>query len=168
MLDVIRNRFRYGVRAERGPMSIDYVCKVPIKASPAECMAGVADPASWSDWARDVERVTALGPGAAEGSTRVEVVVAIMGYEHGATIDVAPDADGFGLRFVLAAAADLTAVDGGFRFTDDGSGTAMACEVHATLARPPTARIERMLGRRIETALSRDLVRHIERARRGR
>lgn len=149
-------------------MSIDSVCKATIKASPADCLAAVADAACWSAWARDVERVTVVGPGEAAGSTRVEVVVEIMGAEHGATLDVMPDPDGAGVRFVLVGAVDLSAVDGGFRFEENGWATAMTCEVHATLVRPRSERIERMLARRIETALTRDLVRHIERARRGR
>ena len=149
-------------------MAVECVCRATVNASPAECLAAVADAARWSVWARDVERVTDVGPGEAEGSTRVEVVVAIFGTEHSATLDVLPDPDGSGVRFTLVEAVDLSAVAGGFRFEENGWATAMTCEVHATLVRPRSPRIERMLGRRIETVLTRDLVRHIERARRAR
>jgi hypothetical protein len=69
----------------------------------------------------------------------------------------------------LVESRKLRTVDGTLAFTPTGGGgTLMAFTITANLVKPKAERIERLFARRIETMLSRDLRRHIERSNRGR
>jgi hypothetical protein len=149
-------------------LSIECACEATIKASPAACLAAAADASRWREWARDLEQVNLIAPGSADTPLRVEVVIEILGVEKRATVDVVVDHEVHSLRFGLVESPSLSAFSGGLRFSGEGSRAHMAAEVRGTLIRHYAPRIERMASRKIETALTRDFVRFVERAGRGR
>lgn len=149
-------------------MAIEVACDATIKASPGECVAVAADAARWMDWARDLEEVTVLAPFSEGAPMRVEIVIEILGVEKRATIDMVQDPDASALTFCLVESPSLSSFAGGVRFSGDGSRSRMVADVRATLVRHYAPRIERMAGRKIETALTRDFVRFVERSARGR
>jgi hypothetical protein len=57
----------------------------------------------------------------------------------------------------------LRALTGSYAFTPSGDGTTMTFRLRAEFIKPKAPRIERFAGRKIETAITRDLRRHIER-----
>ena len=124
-------------------MAVECVGDVGIEAPPAVCFATAAD----------IERC---------------MVADLFGKEFDATVafhhDQAPDE----LRFSLVEARKLASLDGLFRFEPEPGGTRMRYRLRMVLVKPKAARIERMVARKIDTALSRDLRRHIERDSRGR
>jgi hypothetical protein len=149
-------------------MPIACVCRTPLKASPADCFHALADPKGWPEWARDLDRVDVLEAGEADRPARVRATATIGGYVQSIVLDVAGDPDAHALIFRLVEGAGLEAVDGSLGFGPAPGGTVMAVDIRIRLTRDRTPRIERMLSRRIETALTRDFVRHVERARRTR
>jgi Polyketide cyclase / dehydrase and lipid transport len=144
-------------------VAVECAGEVGIKAPPAACFAATADLERWTEWARDLERVDVLERGAAAGPSRVRMVADLFGKEFDATVEFdhagAPDE----LRFALVEARKLAALDGSFRFEPGPDGARMTYRLHMELVKPKAARIERMVARKIDTALSRDLRRHIER-----
>ena len=144
-------------------MAIECVGDAGIEAPPAVCFAATADLERWTEWARDLERVDVLDRTEGGRPSRVRVVADLFGKEFDATVDFhhekAPDE----LRFSLVEAQKLATLEGSFRFEPDSRGTRMAYRLHMVLVKPKAARIERMVSRKIDTAFSRDLRRHIER-----
>ena len=149
-------------------MAIDVTCEATIRAAPPECLAVAADAARWKEWARDLEEVAVIAPFEGDSPLRVEIVIEILGVEKRATIDLVRDLAANALSFVLVESPSLREFTGGVRFVSEGSRTRMAADVHAVLIRQYAPRIERMAGRKIETALTRDFLRHVERAHRAR
>ena len=148
-------------------MAIECVCRAAIKASPAACFAAFANPAEWSAWARDLDRVDVLHPGDAERPARVRMAVTILGVEHHAVLDVQADPAASVLNCTLVESDEASGIDAAFRFDPDGSGATMRADLRVTLVRAHGQRIERMVSRKLETTLTRDLVRHIERTERA-
>ena len=144
-------------------MAIECVGDFGIDAPPAVCFSATAKLESWTEWARDLERVDVLGRDDDGRPVRVRMVADLFGKEFDATVafhhDQAPDE----LRFSLVEARKLASLDGSFRFEPEPGGTRMRYRLRMVLVKPKAARIERMVSRKIDTALSRDLRRHIER-----
>lgn len=155
-------------RPERSEVAIECDCEAEIRASPADCLTVAADASRWQEWARDLERVRVLAPLGESTPMRVEVAIEIFGVEKSATIDISVDRDAHALTFAMVESPSLTEFAGGVRFIGNGPRSRMAADLRAELIRHKTARIERMAGRKIETALTRDFVRYVERSRRGR
>ena len=148
-------------------MPIECVCRVAIKASPAACFTVLADPAGWHEWARDLDRVDVLDVGRAGRAARVRAEVTILGVAQHAVLEVLGEPEAHALRFKSVESVDAATIAGLVRFLPSGAITTMDVDVRITLVRPPGARVERMVSRKIETALTRDLVRHIERLERS-
>jgi hypothetical protein len=144
-------------------VAIECVCQAEIKAAPQVCLQTAADVTGWREWARDLERVTVLAPAEGSGPMWVAITIAILGEEKSATIDLVVDPDSDSLTFELVESASVGEFTGGVRFTGSGARSRMDARVYATLLRPRAARIERMASRKIETALTRDFVRYVER-----
>jgi hypothetical protein len=144
-------------------MAVECVGVVVIEASPAVCFSAIADLERWGEWARDLERVEVLDRHADGRPVRVRMVADLFGKEFDATIDFHHDKTPDELRFSLVEARKLAALEGAFRFEPGSGGTRMSYRLRMVLVKPKAARIERMVSRRIDTALSRDLRRHIER-----
>ena len=144
-------------------MAVECIGEVGVEASPGVCFATVADLERWTDWARDLERVDVLERGAGGRPERVRMVADLFGKEFDATVDFdhakAPEE----LAFSLVEARKLAQLEGTFRFEPASGGTRMSFRLLMVLVKPKAARIERMVSRKIDTALSRDLRRHIER-----
>lgn len=143
-------------------MAVECVGDVGIDAPPALCFSATADLERWTEWARDLERVEVLERDGDGRAGRVRMVADLFGKEFDATIDFhhrPPDE----LRFTLVEARKLAALEGSFRFEPESAGTRMSYRLRMVLVKPKAARIERMVARKIDTALSRDLRRHIER-----
>ncbi len=136
---------------------------VGIDASPAVCFAATADLERWTDWARDLERVEILEREDGGRPGRVRMVADLFGKEFDATVDFHHDKAPDELRFGLVEARKLATLEGFFRFEPESDGTRMSYRLRMVLVKPKAARIERMVARKIDTALSRDLRRHIER-----
>src|ERR1044071_7386798 len=143
-------------------MAVECFGDVPVGASPADCFSATADLERWTEWARDLERVEVLGRGDHGRPSRVRVVADLFGKEFDATVDFHHDKAPDELRFSLVEARKLAALEGSFRFEPGSRGTRMTYRLHMVLVKPKAARIERMVSRKIDTALSRDLRRHIE------
>ena len=143
-------------------MAIEVAGEVQIEAPVAATFAAVADLESWTEWARDIERVTVLARNGDSRPARVRMVADLFGKEFDATADFAHDAPS-AITFRLVEARKLSTLEGGFRFEAGPAGTLLGFRVLMVLVKPKAARIERMVGRKIDTALSRDLRRHIER-----
>jgi hypothetical protein len=120
------------------------------------------------DWARDLEQVNVIAPPTESTPLRVEVVIEILGVEKRATVDVVVDPDAHSMSFDLVESPSLSEFSGGVRFSGDGARSRMVATIHGTLIRHYAPRIERMASRKIETALTRDFLRFVERAGRGR
>ena len=144
-------------------MAVECVGDVGIEAAPAVCFSAAADLEQWTEWARDLERVEVLDRHADGRPARVRVVADLFGKEFDATVDLHHDKAPDELRFTLVEARKLAALDGAFRFEPDSGGTRMSYRLRMVLVKPKAARIERMVSRKIDTAFSRDLRRHIER-----
>jgi Polyketide cyclase / dehydrase and lipid transport len=144
-------------------MAIECAGDAGIEAPPAKCFAATADLERWTEWARDLERVEVLDRTDGGPPTRVRMVADLFGKEFDATVDFHHDKAPHELRFSLVEARKLAALEGSFRFEPDSRGTQMTYRLHMVLVKPKAARIERMVSRKIDTALSRDLRRHIER-----
>jgi hypothetical protein len=140
-------------------VAIECVCQADIKASAATCLQVATDAARWREWARDLDRVEILSP----DPMRVAITISILGEEKSAVIDLHTDPDNNAMTFTLVESESVSDFTGGVRFSGNGSRTRMDADVHATLIRPRAARIERMASRKIETALTRDFLRHVER-----
>ena len=144
-------------------MAIECVGDAGIEAPPAACFAATADLERWTEWARDLERVDVLDRTEGGRPSRVRVVADLFGKEFDATVDFHHDKAPDELSFTLVEARKLATLEGSFRFEPGSRGTRMAYRLHMVLVKPKAARIERMVSRKIDTALSRDLRRHIER-----
>jgi hypothetical protein len=144
-------------------MAIECVGDACIEAPPAVCFAATADLERWTEWARDLERVEVLDRTDGGPPTRVRMVADLFGKEFDASVDFHHDKAPDELRFSLVEARKLVALEGSFRFEPDSRGTRMIYRLHMVLVKPKAARIERMVSRKIDTALGRDLRRHIER-----
>ena len=144
-------------------MAIECVGDFEIEAPPAVCFAATAKLESWTEWARDLERVDVLERDGDGRPGRVRMVADLFGKEFDATVDFdhakAPEE----LSFSLVEARKLAQLEGTFRFEPASGGTRMSFRLLMVLVKPKAARIERMVSRKIDTALSRDLRRHIER-----
>jgi hypothetical protein len=148
-------------------MTIESTGRAVIEAGVEACWAGATDFDHWTDWARDIESVKVLE--VVGDRRRVEFGVELVGKDYGATIDFDLSQGPAEMTFGLVEARKLRTVDGVFNFAPAGAGeTVMTFRVTANLVKEKTARIERLFARRIETMLSRDLTRHIERAERRR
>ncbi len=147
-------------------MPIECVCEADIKASPAACLDVAADASRWTEWARDLERVQVLVPFVGDQPMRVSIEIEILGVEKSAIVDVVADPEAHALTFGLVESPSLSEFAGGVRFRADGARTRMHAEISGTLIRTYAPRIERMASRKIETALTRDFVRFVERSRR--
>jgi uncharacterized membrane protein len=146
-----------------GPMAVECVGDVGIEASRAACFSVTADLERWTEWARDLERVEVLDRGADGRPSRVRMVADLFGKEFDATVDFHHDKAPDELSFSLVEARKLATLEGSFRFEAGSGGTRMSYRLRMVLVKPKAARIERMVARKIDTALSRDLRRHIER-----
>jgi Polyketide cyclase / dehydrase and lipid transport len=144
-------------------MAIECVGDAGIEAPPAVCFATTADLERWTEWARDLERVEVLDRTGGGLPTRVRMVADLFGKEFDAIVDFHHDKAPDELSFSLVEARKLAALEGSFRFEPDSRGTRMTYRLRMVLVKPKAARIERMVSRKIDTALSRDLRRHIER-----
>ena len=150
-------------------MAVECVGDVEIEASPAVCFSAAADLEQWTEWARDLERVEVLDRHADGRPARARVIADLFGKEFDAIVDLHHDKAPDELRFSLVEARKLADLEGAFRFEPASGGTRMSYRLRMVLVKPKAARIERMVSRKIDTAFSRDLRRHIERnvARRG-
>jgi ribosome-associated toxin RatA of RatAB toxin-antitoxin module len=144
-------------------VTVECVGDVGVEAEPAVCFSATADLERWPDWARDLERVEVLERAADGRPARVRVVADLFGKEFDAVIDFHHDRAPGELRFSLVEARKLATLEGSFRFEPESAGTRMSYRLLMVLVKPKAARIERMVSRKIDTALSRDLRRHIER-----
>ncbi len=144
-------------------MAVECIGDVAVEASQAACFSATADILRWPDWAKDLERAEVLESPADGRPARVRMVADLFGKEFDATIDFHHDKAPDELRFSLVEARKLAALEGSFRFEPHSRGTRMTYRLHMVLVKPKAARIERMVSRKIDTALSRDLRRHIER-----
>jgi hypothetical protein len=145
-------------------MAVECIGDVGVEAPPTVCFAVAADLERWTDWARDLERVEVLARGDAGQPGRVRMVADLFGKEFDATVDFHDDQAPGELRFSLVEARKLASLEGSFRFEPELDGTRMHYQVRMVLVKPKAARIERMVSRKIDTAFSRDLRRHIERS----
>jgi Polyketide cyclase / dehydrase and lipid transport len=144
-------------------MAVECIGDVGIEATPAACFSVAADLERWTEWARDLERVDVLERAADGRPSRARMVADLFGKEFDATVDFHHDKAPDELRFTLVEARKLAALEGSFRFEPEPGGTRMTYQLRMVLVKPKAARIERMVSRKIDTALSRDLRRHIER-----
>jgi hypothetical protein len=144
-------------------MAVECVGDVGIEAPPAVCFAATADLERWTEWARDLERVEVLDRGGDGRPVQVRMVADLFGKEFDAIVDFHHDKAPDELRFSLVEARKLAVLEGAFRFDPGPGGTRMSYRLNMVLVKPKAARIERMVSRKIDTALSRDLRRHIER-----
>jgi len=144
-------------------MAVECIGDVAIEAAPAACFSVAADLERWTDWARDLERVDVLERAGDGRPSRVRMVADLFGKEFDATVDFHHDKAPDELRFTLVEARKLAVLEGSFRFEPEPGGTRMSYQLRMVLVKPKAARIERMVSRKIDTALSRDLRRHIER-----
>lgn len=134
-----------------------------VEASPAVGFGAVADLERWPEWARDLERVEILSRDGEARPVLVRMVADLFGKEFDATVAFHYDRAPGELRFSLVEARKLTSLEGSFRFEPGPSGTLVGYRLRLVLLKPKAARIERMVSRKIDTYLSRDLRRHIER-----
>ena len=144
-------------------MAVECVGEVGIEAAAAVCFSATADLERWGEWARDLDRVEVLDRHADGQPARVRVIADLFGKEFDAIVDVHHDKAPDELRFSLVEARKLAELDASFRFEPDSGGTRMSYRLRMVLVKPKAARIERMVSRKIDTAFSRDLRRHIER-----
>jgi hypothetical protein len=144
-------------------VAVECVGNVGVEAAPGVCFSTTADLERWTEWARDLERVEVVDRGDDGRPVRVRLVADLFGKEFDATVDFhhekAPDE----LSFTLVEARKLATLEGAFRFEPEAGGTRLSYRLRLVLVKPKAARIERMVSRKIDTALSRDLRRHIER-----
>jgi len=144
-------------------MAVECIGDVGIDAPPAVCFGAAAAIERWTEWARDLDRVEVLERGDHGRPEEARMVADLFGKEFDATLDFHHDKAPDELRFSLVEARKLATLEGSFRFEPDSRGTRMAYRLHMVLVKPKAARIERMVSRKIDTAFSRDLRRHIER-----
>jgi Polyketide cyclase / dehydrase and lipid transport len=144
-------------------MAVECMGDVGIEASPAVCFSVAADLERWTEWAHDLERVDVLERAGDGRPSRARMVADLFGKEFDATVDFHHDKAPGELRFTLVEARKLAGLEGSFRFEPEPGGTRMSYQLRMVLVKPKAARIERMVSRKIDTALSRDLRRHIER-----
>jgi len=145
-------------------VAVECVGDVGVEAGPAVCFSATADLERWPDWARDLERVEVLERTDDGRPARVRMVADLFGKAFDAVVDFHHDQAPGELRFSLVEARKLATLEGSFRFDPEaGGGTRMSYQLRMVLVKPKAARIERMVSRKIDTALSRDLRRHIER-----
>ena len=145
-------------------MAVECAGDVGIDAPPGACFTLAADLEGWTEWARDLERVEVLARGDDGRPVRARMVADLFGKEFDATVDFHHDKAPDELRFSLVEARKLAGLEGAFRFEAASGGTRMSYRLRMVLVKPKAARIERMVSRKIDTALSRDLRRHIERS----
>jgi len=144
-------------------MAIECAGEVGVEAAQAVCFAAAADLERWTEWARDLERVEVLARGDDGRPNRARLVADLFGKEFDAVVDFHHDRAPGELRFSLVEARKLAELVGSFRFEPAPGGTRMTYRLRMALVKPKAARIERMVSRKIDTAPSRDLRRHIER-----
>ena len=134
-----------------------------VGASPAICCSAVADVERWPEWASDLERVEILSRDDDGRPGRVRMVADLFGKEFDATVDFQHERAPGELRFTLVEARKLASLEGSFRFEPAADGTLVGYRFLLVLVKPKAPRIERMVSRKIDTYLSRDLRRHVER-----
>lgn len=144
-------------------MAVECFGDVGIEVPPAMCFSATADLERWTEWARDLERVEVLDRGDGGQPQRVRMVADLFGKEFDAIVDFDHEQAPRELRFGLVEARKLATLEGSFRFEPDSTGAKMTYRLRMVLVKPKAARIEKMVSRKIDTALSRDLRRHIER-----
>ena len=145
-------------------MAVECVGDVSVAASPASCYSVTADIERWPEWASELERIEILERSADGRPARARVVADLFGKEFDAVIDLLYDKAPGELGFTLVEAAKLAALDGAFCFEPESAGSRLSYRLRLVLVKPKAARIERMVSRKIDTAFSRDLRRHIERS----
>ena len=148
-------------------MLIECICRATIAASPAQCFAALSDTKGWTHWVRDLDRIEILDPGEATRPARVRAAATLGGSEQHVLLDVVSDPIANALALRLVEGPGLESVDGTLGFAPNPAGALMAADIGIRLTRSRTPRIGRMLSRRIETVLTRDFVRHVERAQRA-
>jgi hypothetical protein len=134
-----------------------------VEAAPALSFGAVADLERWPEWARDLERIEVLDRDGDGRPSRVRMVADLFGKEFDATVAFHYEQAPGELRFTLVEARKLSSLEGTFRFQPQSDGTLVTYLFHLVLVKPKAARIERMVSRKVDTYLSRDLRRHIER-----
>jgi ribosome-associated toxin RatA of RatAB toxin-antitoxin module len=134
-----------------------------VGTAPAVCCSAVADVERWPEWASDLERVEVLSRDDEGRPARVRMVADLFGKEFDATVDFHYDRAPGELRFTLVEARKLASLEGAFGFQPQSSGTRVTYRFGLVLVKPKAPRIERMVSRKVDTYLSRDLRRHIER-----
>jgi hypothetical protein len=144
-------------------MAVECSGDVEIEATPAACLSATGDLERWTEWARDLERVDVLERTDGGRPGRVRMVADLFGKEFDAIVDFVHEETPLELRFTLVEARKLAGLEGSFRFAPASVGSRMTYRLRMVLVKPKAARIERMVSRKIDTALSRDLRRHIER-----
>lgn len=144
-------------------MAIECVGRVRIDAPPSRCYAVAADLEGYPAWADEVEKVTVVERGPEGQARRVALEVYLFHKDFSATLDFdhgqAPDQ----LSFTLVESRKLRSMSGSYNFVPADDGTMMTFRLAAEFVKPKAPRIERFAGRKIETAITRDLRRHIER-----
>jgi ribosome-associated toxin RatA of RatAB toxin-antitoxin module len=144
-------------------VAIECTGRVQINAPPSRCFAVAADIEGYPDWADEVEKVTVLERGDEGQALRVAMEVYLFRKDFSTTLDFdhgqAPDE----LSFTLVESRKLRTLTGSYAFVPSGDGSTMAFRLRAEFIKPKAPRIERFAGRKIETAITRDLRRHIER-----
>jgi uncharacterized membrane protein len=148
-------------------MTVESTGEIVVDAPVEACFESTVDFDRWPDWARDMESVKVLESSGTR--RRVEFGVELVGKDYGATVDFDLAGGPGRVTLSLVESRKLATVDGFFAFTPTGGGgTVMAFTITANLVKPKAERIERLFARRIETMLTRDLRRHIERNNRRR
>ena len=135
---------------------------------PSACLAALADPTTWPDWARDLEKVKVRGTGPDGVADQVEVTVGLLGVTHKVLLALTFDTETHELVAELLESPKLKALRAVVRFEPAGRGSRFDYRLTAELSASLRDRIERMAARKVETALTRDLVRWIERGDRRR
>ena len=149
-------------------VSIDCVGHTTVDAAPEVCLAALADPTTWPGWARDLKKVKVRSTGPDGVPDQVEVSLELLGQTHRVLLALTFDPETHELVADLVESPKLEALRASVRFQPAGRGTRFEYRLTAELAESLRARFERMAARKVETALTRDLVRWIERADRRR
>lgn len=154
----LRSRARIG-----GVVGIECVARVRIEAPRSRCYAIAADVEGYPAWAGEVEKVTVVERGPDGQARRVALEVYLFQKDFSTTLDFdygqAPDQ----VSFTLVESRKLRSMTGSYTFVPAEDGTLMTFRLNAEFVKPKAARIERFASRKVETAITRDLRRYIER-----
>lgn len=144
-------------------MAIECAGRIQIDAPPSRCFTVAADIEGYPAWAGEVEKVDVLERGPEGQVLRAALEVYLFHKDFSTTLDFdhgqAPDE----FSFTLVESRKLRSLTGSYAFAPADDATLMTFRLRAEFVKPKAARIERFAGRKIETAITRDLRRHIER-----